>query len=202
MIDLTKLYARHARRFDGARVGSTMERPYLARVAALAPPPAAVLDLGCGSGEPIARWFVEHGHRVTGVDAVEEMLAIGRERLPAARWRRADMRRLDLGERFEIVVAWDSFFHLGRGDQRAMFETFRGHAAPGGVLLFTSGLVDGEEVGGDLFGDALFHASLDRAEYALLLDRHGFDVVLYRAEDPDCGRHTIWIARRRTEASP
>jgi SAM-dependent methyltransferase len=195
VIDLVELYARHARRFDAVRKGSRIERPYLERAAALSPPPGQVLDLGCGSGEPIARFFLEKGYRVTGVDAAHEMLAIGRARFPDTRWLRADMRRLDLRERFDLVIAWDSFFHLPPDDQRTMFETFRKHTAPGGALLFTSGIAEGEQVGGDLFGDELYHASLDTDEYARLLRRHGYQVVLHRAEDPDCGGRTVWITR-------
>ncbi len=174
-----------------------MERPYLGMAASLVPPPGTVLDIGCGSGEPIARWFVERGYDVTGIDLVEDMLAMCRARFPAMRWRQCDMRRIDLGEQFDIVIAWDSFFHLPPDDQRGMFETFRRHTAPRGVLVFTSGLIAGEAVGGDLFGDLLYHASLDTSEYAELLDGHGYDVVLHRPEDPECGGHTVWVARLR-----
>ncbi len=195
-MSLAELYARHARRFDRARVRSLMERPYLEMAATLAPAPGRVLDLGCGSGEPLARYFVEHGYHVTGIDTVREMLEMCRARFPGMTWQQADMRHLDLPQPFEIVIAWDSFFHLGRDDQRQMFATFRRHTAPGGVLVFTSGPAEGE-VMGDLFGDALYHASLDTPEYARLLDRHGYDVVIHRVEDPDCGGHTVWIAQRR-----
>ena len=58
MIDLAKLYARHARRFDETRTRSVMELPYLERATSLVPPPGTVLDVGCGSGEPIARYFI------------------------------------------------------------------------------------------------------------------------------------------------
>ncbi len=173
-----------------------MELPYLEKATALAPPPGRVLDLGCGGGEPLARYFVDAGYRVTGIDTVDEMLEMCRARFPDMTWLRADMRRLDLAERFDIVIAWDSFFHLRPDDQRGMFATFRQHTAPGGVLVFTSGLTEGEAVGGDLFGDPLYPASLDTQEYARLLDRHGYGVVLHSVEDPDCGGHTVWIARR------
>ena len=201
VVDLAELYSRHARRFDQARTGSSMERPYLEVAASLAPPPAKVLDLGCGSGEPIARYFVERGYEVTGVDAVSEMLDLCRIRFPTMAWRQADMRGLELGERFEVVIAWDSFFHLKCDEQRGMFETFRRHTAPGGVLVFTSGLTESEGEGGDLFGDVLFHASLDTSEYARLLDQHGYDVVLHNVEDPNCGGHTVWVAQRRRSSS-
>ncbi len=104
---------------------------------------------------------------------------------------------MSLGACFDIIIAWDSFFHLSPDDQRAMFGTFRDHSAPGGVLLFTSGVTEGEEVGGNLFGDKLYHASLDTSEYAERLATHGYDVVLHRVEDPDCGGRTVWIAQRQ-----
>ena len=174
-----------------------MELPYLERAAALCPPPGDVLDLGCGSGEPIARWLIERGYRVTGVDVVEEMVAICRTRFPSMTWLRSDMRRLRIAQRFDVVIAWDSFFHLPAEDQRHMFATFREHTAPGGVLVFTSGETEGEEVGGDLFGHPLYHASLDTAEYARLLEREGYEVILHRVRDPQCGEHTVWIGRLR-----
>jgi hypothetical protein len=31
----------------------------------------------------------------------------------------------------------------------------------------------------------------------MLLDDHGFDVVTHVVEDPQCGGHTVWLARLR-----
>jgi 2-polyprenyl-3-methyl-5-hydroxy-6-metoxy-1,4-benzoquinol methylase len=199
VIDLAKIYARHSQEFDRVRARSMMELPYLERVASLVPPPGKVLDVGCGSGEPIARHFVEKGYQVTGIDFVEEMLAMCRTRFPGMTWLSMDMRHLELPQRFDVVIAWDSFFHLGPVDQRAMFPRFSRHTAPGGVLVFTSGTTEGAAAGGDLFGDQLFHGSLDTHEYARLLGENGYDVVLHRVEDPACGGHTVWVARRRCD---
>jgi SAM-dependent methyltransferase len=196
LVDLVAVYSRHARRWHEKRRGSLVERPLLERAAALSPPPGQVLDLGCGSGEPIARFFLERGYAVTGVDQAEPMLDVARQHLPAMTLRLADMRGLDLGQRFELVIAWDSSFHLGCADQRLMFQTFRAHTAPGGVLLFSSGREEGEGPGGDMFGDQLYHGSLDTAEYGALLERHGYEVVLHSAQDPAYGR-TLWLARLR-----
>jgi cyclopropane fatty-acyl-phospholipid synthase-like methyltransferase len=86
-----------------------------------------------------ARYLIERGYDVTGVDAVEEMLDMCRARFPRMRWLRADMRQIDIGARFDIVIAWDSYFHLPPSDQRRMLDTFSRHTAAGGVLMFTSG---------------------------------------------------------------
>ena len=42
--------------------------PLTNRFAALIPSGGTILDIGCGSGEPIARHLIETGHAVTGID--------------------------------------------------------------------------------------------------------------------------------------
>lgn len=189
-------YARHALTFDRERGRQLMERTYLERTTHGLVPGASVLDLGCGGGEPIAAYCIRKGLRVTGVDVAEPMVSLCRRRFPKHIWCVADIRSLDLGRSFDAIVAWDSFFHLSRDDQRAMFPVFARHASPGAHLLFTSGPGDGEVVG-MLFGDALFHASLAPEEYRALLNGNGFDVEHHAVEDPACGRHTVWLARKR-----
>jgi ubiquinone/menaquinone biosynthesis C-methylase UbiE len=116
-------------------LGRNLEWSYRtsSRTTSLVSPPAKVLDVGCGSGEPLARYFIERGYEVTGVDVVEEMLEMCRARFPQMKWLHGDMRRLDIHERFEIVIAWDSYFHLPPDDQRRMFGTFCNHTSPGKV---------------------------------------------------------------------
>ena len=60
--------------------------------------------------------------------------------------------------------------------------------------MFTSGPSFGEAIG-EYQGEPLYHGSLDEAEYRLLLNRIGFEVLSYIIEDPTCGRHTIWLAQ-------
>jgi len=189
------VYQRHAAAYDRVRGRSLQERAYLEAVHAALPPGGEILDLGCGMGEPIARHFIGLGHRVTGVDAAPAMLALCRMRFPDQHWIDADMRALALDRRFDAVIAWDSFFHLGADAQRAMFPVFARHLRPGGVLLFTSGPGAGVALG-EFAGEALFHASLDAVEYRALLARTGFEVALHVVEDPACGGHTVWLARR------
>ncbi|MEM9173725.1 MAG: class I SAM-dependent methyltransferase [Myxococcota bacterium] len=196
MVDLRALYTKHAAAFDELRTGSTMEQPYLERVARTAEGAERMLDLGCGSSEPIARFFIERGYAVTGFDFSRTMLGIARRRHPDMTWIAGDMRALALATAFDVLIAWDSFFHLSPEDQRGMFPIFRDHVRVGGALLFTSGTEEGGGDGGDLFGDTLYHGSLATAEYAEQLDRHGFDVVDHRVSDPECGYHTIWTAKR------
>jgi SAM-dependent methyltransferase len=195
--DIVALYERHARSWDKARVKTLFERPWLDRFRALMPASGGtILDLGCGSGEPLARHFIGTGYDVTGADSSTTMIALCQERFPQHEWIIADMRTLALGRRFNGILTWDSFFHLNHDDQRHMFPIFAGHAAKDAPLMFTSGPTHGESVG-SYRGDPLYHASLDEAEYCALVDRNGFALVSHVVEDPCCGGRTVWLARRR-----
>ena len=179
-----------------------IERRWLDRFLAACPRNTGrprVVDLGCGSGAPIARYLSERGARITGVDASPGMCAHFAMTVPGAEAVQADMRGLDLGQRFDGILAWNSFFHLSAGDQAAMFETFARLADYQAALMFTSGPSAGEAIG-EVGGKPIYHASLSPEAYGELLDRAGFKVISFVAEDPECGGHTIWLARRRAGA--
>jgi SAM-dependent methyltransferase len=85
------------------------ERPWVDQFKALIPVGGMVLDLGCGSGTPIASHLTNAGYAVTGVDASPEMVAFFGERQPLATVHLADMRTLDLHRKFSGILAWDRF---------------------------------------------------------------------------------------------
>lgn len=191
---VVELYERHSAAWARDRGTSLIERPWLDRLTAGLTRGATILDIGCGSGFPIAHHLLDRGFAVTGIDASPAMIEMCRARLPEGEWIVADMRALDLGRTFHALVAWDSFFHLTREDQRDMFPRFKAHAAPGTGLMFTSGPHDGESFG-EYRGEPLYHASLSAPEYRRLLARNGFSVEAHVESDPGCGSHTVWLAR-------
>ena len=193
--EVVGIYRRHAEAWTRARGTELPEVAWLDGFSALLPPGGSVLDLGCGSGVPVARDLARRGLSVTGVDSAPEMIAMFRANLPTQRAHVADMRVLALDQRFSGVVAWDSFFHLTPDDQRAMFPIFAMHGEPGAALLFTSGPQHGEVLG-VLEGDSLYHASLSPEEYRLLLRQTGFEVRWHLSEDPSSGGRTVWLAQK------
>ena len=193
--EIISLYERHAAAWVRARDAHHFtEAQWIKRFQELLPPACAILDLGCGSGRPIARHFIKAGFEVVGVDSSPSLIESCRVAFPNQQWVIADMRTLSLNRKFQGIVAWDSFFHLSHNDQRAMFEVFRDHAADGAALIFTTGPAHGESPG--LFeGELLYHASLSKEEYQKLLAAHGFRVLRYVIDDPECGGHTVWLAQ-------
>ena len=190
---VSDLYERHAEAYDRDRDRSLQERAWLDRFLVHVRPGGTVLDIGCGMGEPIARYLLDRGVRVVGVDASPSMIKRCRARFPDSEWLVADMRELELDRRFDGVLAWDSVFHLGMDAQQGMFPRFAAHARPGAPLMFTSGPAEGEVVG-SYCEEPLYHASLSPAKYEKLLATSGFVVRAYVADDPETGQHTVWLA--------
>jgi SAM-dependent methyltransferase len=190
------LYERHAEDWDRDRGRDLFEKPWLDRFLALLPQRASVLDIGCGSAEPIDRYLIERGCQVTGIDSSPAHISICKDRFPDQDWIVAHMRTLALDRRFDGILAWDSFFRLSPDDQRRMFPSFRRHAGTQAALMFSSGPSHGESIG-TYKGEPLYHGSLEGAEYRSLLHENCFEVVSYVIEDTDCGQHTVWLAEIR-----
>jgi len=189
-----KVYDKIAAWFSENRDTVLMEKNYLDDVIALLPPHATVLDLGCGTGNPILKYLIGKGLNITGVDASTCMLAIARANFPLTEFILQDMRLLALNKKFDAIIAWHSFFHLPAAHQPAMFHRFEQHINPNGILLFTSGTLHGE-VWGMNGGENLFHASLATVEYENLLKQHHFKVLKHNVSDADCGNATVWMAK-------
>lgn len=196
-VSVIDVYQRHGEAWAKLRGDTLVEASWLDRFCALLPAGATVLDIGCGSGLPIARQLIRRGFDITGVDATPTMLAQFQRNLPGIAAQLADMRYLALGQRFAGLLAWDSFFHLSPDDQRDTIPRFQAHAAPGAVLMFTSGDAEGEAIG-ELEGAPLYHGSLDPEEYHSLLAAAGFTVMAHTAKDPACGYRTIWLAKHNS----
>ena len=191
--DILPAYDRVADHWAATRDRSLFEKAAL-QAALAGQLGARVLDLGCGTGLPIAEWFAHQGCLVTGVDGSAPMLRHFRTNLPGAGAVHADMRRLVLRERFDVILGWDSFFHLSKPDQRAMFAVFEAHAARGARLLLTTGDVEGEPMG-RVGQEPVIHASLSPAAYRELFAAHGFRVLWFRPRDTNFWGRSVWLAR-------
>lgn len=181
-----------------SRDRSLFERPWLDRLMAAAStqrPPKTALDIGCGSGAPIATYLAQCGLQVTGLDGAPAQIAQFRATVPGAPAYLADMRAFDLGRSFDILVSFNAFFHLSPTDQPRAIACFAQHAAPGAALLLTTGPDHSERIGA-VAGRPIYHASLSPAAYRTLFAQHGFDELAFTPQDPTCRGHSLWLLRK------
>lgn len=194
---IIELYQGHSSAWIDLRDKTLFEQPWLDKFLSVAAKGGRqVLDLGCGSGQPIAEYLIAKGFNVTGVDGAGALTEAARENFSDHTWITADMRNLPPLGRFHGLIAWNSSFHLTPEDQRSMFETFNHLCYTGAALMFTSGTALGEAIG-TFEGQPLYHGSLAPTEYRSLLQANGFELLEHVEEDPTCGGVTIWLAQKK-----
>lgn len=144
--------------------------------------PGHVLDMGCGAGEPFARFFVDRGWSVVGVDFSRRMLELASRYVPQMKTIHADMRNVGFEtNQFDAIVAIFSLFHIPRHDHGDLFTRFYQWLQPKGKGLFT--YATKEYTGSDEFdgyktfmGQKLYYSHTTPEKLYALLESTGFTI--------------------------
>lgn len=172
------------------------ERRYVDLAVRDLPPGARVLDVGCGTGRPVARYLAGRGFRVVGVDSSAAMLDIARRVVPEAELIQADMVGMELAGGFAAAVMWDSLFHVPRAHHRAVYRKLRDALRPGGRLLLSTGGTGDEGFTSEMYGETFFYSGFAPEETLDLLRSEGFEVELCEVDDPSALGHLAVIVRK------
>ncbi|MEK6337202.1 MAG: class I SAM-dependent methyltransferase [Acidobacteriota bacterium] len=169
-------------------------------------PRARVLDLGCGTGEPIAAYIIGKGFRVTGVDESLKMLEIARNVVPAAELIHSNMLEVQLPGKFAAAIAWDSVFHVERKNHQTVYRKLANALETGARLLLSvggsdadAGSEDDSATGGftsEMFGQTFFYSGYEPRVARSLLEAEGFEIERWEVDDPSSRGHIAVIARK------
>jgi trans-aconitate methyltransferase len=157
-------------------------------------PNAHILDVGCGSGKPIAAYLLEKGFKVTGLDGSKELLKIAALNCPNLRTLRGDIRHIVIKEQYDAILEWWCLFHIPKKDHELMIARFADWLKPGGILEFTSGDKAFEATDNTMLNQELYFASLDIETYERALKENGFELLLRESDQEE---HLVWIARKK-----
>ncbi|WP_443060750.1 class I SAM-dependent DNA methyltransferase [Streptomyces sp. NBC_00448] len=146
------------------------------------PPAARVLDLGCGTGLPTARQFVEAGMRVTGVDLSAGMLARARSNVPEAEFVQADVADLVDGGPltaggFSAIAAFFTLLMLPRAEIPATLTAVRELLEPGGLLALGMVEADVDDVPIPFLGHTVRVSGYLKDELREIVVDSGFEVI-------------------------
>ena len=137
-IELSEIYNKFAEHYDENRGLFDMTQVLNSFYGLIGKDKGELLDLGCGAGEPFARFFVDHGWSVTGVDFSKKMLDLAARYVPEMQIICADMRKIDFAPaHFTAVSAIYSLFHIPGDDQTALLDRIYRWLCPRGLALFT-----------------------------------------------------------------
>lgn len=99
----------------------------------------SALDVGCGSGGRIIRKLIQENFTVYGIDASAEMIAIARSLHKECSFEVCNIIDWDIDQQFDLIIAWDSIFHLPMEMQRPVISKLCRMLKNSGVLIYTFG---------------------------------------------------------------
>ncbi|WP_405851360.1 methyltransferase domain-containing protein [Streptomyces sp. NBC_00090] len=173
-------------------------------------PGARVLDVGSGTGRPVADRLVRSGCEVTGIDVSGAMVELARAQVPEARFEQHDVRDFDAPPgSFDAVCAFFPLLMMSRAEASAALDRMAGWLAPGGYLVTATVPADVDGVEIEWMGRRVEVSSFSVEEY-LRKQREecGLDVLHHEVSvfQPDDERaapeeHLFSYARRPDGAS-
>lgn len=156
-------------------------------------PRANILDVGCGSGHPIATYLTAHKFSMTGIDASKELLKIAKKNCPEMKLIHGDMRTIKLQNQYDGIIEWWSLFHVPKNDHELMIKRFANWLKIGGILEFTTGDHEYQTSSNDMLNHLLWFYSEQPTSYEKYLKRNGFEILL---RENDQEQHLVWIAKK------
>jgi cyclopropane fatty-acyl-phospholipid synthase-like methyltransferase len=167
-----------AQQWDEARLLlSEPEKRVLDLLLERTPTGANVLDLGCGTGRPIAEYLVARQCHVTGVDQSAAMLQLARSRMPEQHWVLSSLENFEPDGEFAAIIAWDSLFHIARDEHAAILARVRAVMPHGGRFALTVGGSEHPAFTDTMFGHTFFYDSHSPDAAMALLVSSGFTII-------------------------
>jgi SAM-dependent methyltransferase len=169
-------YDHCAAAYDGARRRDA--QPELAMLIGCLDDGAAVLDVGCGAGIPVARDLAQR-FSVAGVDISRSMIDRARANVPGGTFIHGDIMSVDFPpSHFDAVVAFYSVFHLPREEHGELFRRIHYWLKPKGHLMATVSIWnEAAYTEDDFFGVTMYWSNYSLGEYEKMLSRLGFDLL-------------------------
>jgi 2-polyprenyl-3-methyl-5-hydroxy-6-metoxy-1,4-benzoquinol methylase len=160
------------------------------------PSKAKVLDVGSGTGIPIARHLIQNGFEVVGIDLSKNMVSVARENVPEAEFMQMNMAAIDMpSESFDGLISCYAIFHVPREKHAHIFRSFHSLLKPRGIMLVTIASCEWEEVEKYL-GVEMFWSHFDPLDTESLITDAGFKIEFGRNVESGGERHHWVLARK------
>ncbi|WP_447006506.1 class I SAM-dependent methyltransferase [Saccharothrix isguenensis] len=142
------------------------------------PQHAKVLDVGSGTGRPVAEDLAAAGHDVLGVDVSATMVDIARHQVPRARFLHADVREWETEDAsWDAVCAFFPFLQMTRDEVAAVLVRIARWLKPGGLLAMVTVPMDVEDLEVPFLGHTVRLTSFATPDLLDLVTRAGLTVL-------------------------
>ncbi|MEM8533649.1 MAG: class I SAM-dependent methyltransferase [Chloroflexota bacterium] len=164
-------------------------------------PGASVLDLGCGSGDPVAI-EVAKNYQVTGVDISETHIEMARKQVPGGTFLHGDVGSMVFPQdSFEAVVSCYTLEHIPRKEHQAILHRINQWLKHDGYLLLSIEAEEYEDEVGEWLGVPMFLSCYDPETMKQMVIDADFAIIQSDIEIQIEGGTAVpylWILGRKT----
>ena len=156
-------------------------------------PSSNVLDVGCGTGTPVASTVAQQGHHITGIDIAPSMIELSRKAVPSGTFEVANMLEYRPKEPINVILSIFSLFTLSREDlEGSMSRKWAEWLVPGGLLclgiialdscqppkeLYDADLLCARKIPGRFMGQLVEVDLMAKKFWLRLLENVGFEIL-------------------------
>lgn len=153
----------------------------LAKISKRLPKGSTILDLGSGAGVPVARFLVDKGFNVIGIDFAENMVKLARKNVPKARFIKMDITKMRFKPNsFDGAVSFYAIIHIPREKHARIYEKLHRILRPNSFIFLNASGSDANGWDGyekDYLGVPMFWSFYGPKKTSGLIVNAGFEIL-------------------------
>lgn len=168
------------------------------RILELRPNSQTALDIGCGCGIPVCKYFSEHGLQTVGIDISPRQIERAKKLAPEATFLCDDYLRTN-DHQYDIITAFYSIIHIDRTLHKQVFEKLYKQLSDGGIAVVTVGHeewegyednwlgIEGAKMYWSHYAVDKYHEMLNSLNFSLILDEF--------TPEGNSGHNHLWVQK-------
>lgn len=194
--DIAEAYSRAAPEYENARANWDNEA-LLDSLCSRLPPGSRVLDVGCGSGTPIAEGLVDRGMHVHGIDISEGQInrALSKQ-IENATFEVKNMLDIDYENEFDGIACFYSIYHIEREHHEEMMTKLAKSLKKDGLAMVLFGVKARAGHVGEIAGASVGWSSHDMKTNLELMEGVGLVIQNVFIDNAGDERHQVVVAKK------
>lgn len=173
-----------------------IEQPSIDEAIKYLKPSSSILDVGCGSGKPIAEYLLKGGFDVYGLDFSEKLIKFAEQIIPKEKLFIADICDFTTDIKFDAIICWFTLFHIHADNHLYVLKKFHSLLKPNGILLITFAdtscepggayvkAVDKYTIESEMFGEKFCHSGNPASVNSELVKKASFAIITDKIDQP------------------
>lgn len=157
---------------------------------------SCILDVGCGSGKPIAAYLLSKGFDVHGIDISAKQVEHAKHIIPKEKLFVTDIFSFSTTLTFDAIICWFTIFHIHANQHPEVLKKLHSLLKPKGILLITFAdtgiepegtdltVIDEHTIESEMFGERFYHSGNPAPINSQIVKSVGFKIIGDKIDQP------------------